>query len=546
MISLVPGARPAELLLMSRRVAWIVLTVLVAVRLPSLVQPPGADQDLYSYVGQEIVRGGMPYRDAWDQKPPAIHYTYAAMFLAWPHGSVVAAADLVAAAGVALVLLFLERRMAGRPGWAAAAVFLLLGNPAYSRLGGMWLRAQCETFIALAIAGALLCLHAATHGQAAARARTWAFRFGSGVLLGGAVAYKYNAAAYGLVALVAVLAWRREARSSRSPWQREAAADIAGLAAGAAVPLAALAAAFAAAGAWRDLWEATVSYNLQYSGETYRSAVDVLRYALVFPVRQARVDGLWLAGGAGCLILLARLRRDPNAVVGVAWVAAACLSIVINGSRGLPQYFVQANPALALTAALGAWTVYRAARRPWVLALAAAVAVLALVRVVPFRKAAESTLFDARHMAGLVPRDVYLARFGGLRVTDKHVPVAIGHLGRYLQAHSSPSDTVFVCGFSQGALVQSRRRSASRFFWSRPLVVGFNEGRPGYGAAGLLAELQARRPVIVALQANDWQLEDTDSATYFLSRPELRGWLESNYARQPDQDSYQIWLRGRS
>jgi hypothetical protein len=73
--------------------------------------------------------------------------------------------------------------------------------------------------------------------------------------------------------------------------------------------------------------------------------------------------------------------------------------------------------------------------------------------------------------------------------------------------------------------------------------VGFNEGRPGYGSAGLLGDLQARNPAVVALQANDWQMEGTDSATYFLSRPPLASWLNAGYERQPDQDSFQIWLR---
>jgi hypothetical protein len=528
---------------MKRRVAWFLLSLLVLVRLPSLVQPAGADQDLYSYVGQEINRGGLPYRDAWDQKPPAIHYTYAAMFRAWPHESVVAAADLLVAVGVALLLVSLERRLTGSAGLASAACFLLLGNPAYSRLGGMWLRAQCETFIAVAASAAMLCVYLVTHAPAAARARAWAFRVGAGALLGMAVTYKYNAAAYGLAALAAVLAWRYEGRASQPRWGRAALADALGIAAGAAVPLTLLVARFGAAGAWGDLWDATVSYNLLYSGETYRSAVDVVRYAVTFPVRQARVDGLWLAGGAGCLILLTRLRRDAHAAVALAWVAAACLAIVINGSRGLPQYFIQANPALALAAGLGGWTVYRAVRRRWVIALVSVAALVALQRVVPVRKAAESTVYDARRMAGFVPRAEYLARFGGLRVTDKHVPSAVDRLGRYLEQHSAASDTVYVCGFSQGALVQSRRRSASRFFWSRPLVVGFNEGRPGYGAAGLLGDLQARKPAVVALQANDWQMEGTDSATYFLSRAPLASWLKAGYERQPDQDSFQIWLR---
>jgi hypothetical protein len=212
----------------------------------------------------------------------------------------------------------------------------------------------------------------------------------------------------------------------------------------------------------------------------------------------------------------------------------------------LPQYFVQANPALAMAAALGTWHVYRASRRPWVVAIAAAAALLALARVVPLQKAIDATAFDARYAAGLMDRDEYLARFGGQRPTDKHVPVAVRRLGQYFAAHSTPSDTVLVFGFAQGSLVQSNRRSASRFFWSRPIIVGFNDRQSGYGASGLLDELRAACPAVVALQVNDWQLEGTDSAGYFMSRPELAAWLQSGYDRQPDLDNFHIWIRRSS
>jgi hypothetical protein len=528
---------------MTRHAAWILLIALVIVRLPSLVQPAGADQDLYAYVGQEISRGGLPYVDAWDQKPPAIHYTYAVLYALWPSPSIVAASDLVVAVAVAVLLMLLERRMTGGPGLAAPVVFLALGNPVFSRFGGMWLRSQCETFIALSIAGALLLLHAATHGSQARPLRIWALRIGAGLLIGVAAAFKYNAAVYGAAALAAALAWRIADRRPGGGWIAAWVRDGAGLAAGAMLPLALIAAGFAAAGAWDDLWQATVSYNLLYSGETYRGLGHALGYAVTFPIQQARVDGLWLVGGAGCLVLLSRVRRDPSAVAALAWVAAACAVIAINGGRGLPQYFVQANPALAIATALGAWHVYKASRSPWVVSIAAAVALLALSRVVPFGKAVDATLFDVRRAAGDIPRDEYLARFGGQRPTDKHVPVAVGRLGQYLTAHSAPSDTVFVCGFSPGALVQANRRSASRFFWSRPRVVGFNEGRPRYGAAGLLEELRRNRPAVVVLQVNDWQMEGSDSAGYFLSRPELAGWLQAGYDRQPDLDNFRIWTR---
>ena len=528
---------------MKRRAAWLLLIALVIVRLPSLVQPAGGDQDLYAYVGQEVGRGGLPYQSAWDQKPPAIHYTYAALYALWPHAAVVAAADLLAAVAVALLLMGLERRMTGGAGFTAAGLFLLLGNPAYSRLGGMWLRSQCETFIALAMAGAMLSLHAATHQAEASRARTWALRLGAGALVGVAAAFKYNAAVYGFAAIAAAAVWRHGGRREQPGWMRAFVRDAAGLVIGAIVPLALIAIRFASAGAWDDLWQATVIYNMRYSGETYSGALDMIRYAVTFPVRQASVDGLWMVGGAGCLLLLARLGRDPDAAATLAWVAAACAAIVINGGRGLPQYFVQANPALALAAALGGWHLCRAVRARWILAVGALVVLVAIWRVVPFPKAFDATVLDARYAAGRVGLDDYLSRFGGQRNTDKHVPAAVRRLGEYISEHTTPADTVFVGGFAQGALVQSHRRSASRFFWSRPLVVGFNEGRPGYGAAGLLEDLRASRPALVVLQANDWQMEGTDSVGYFMSRPELAAWLRAGYVRQPDLDNFQIWLR---
>ena len=77
-----------------------------------------------------------------------------------------------------------------------------------------------------------------------------------------------------------------------------------------------------------------------------------MRYLAGLPLERVHVDGLWFAGGLGALCLLAAVRR-PAAQVTLVWLAASVLSIAINGSRGLPQYFIQAAPALALAAAGG-------------------------------------------------------------------------------------------------------------------------------------------------------------------------------------------------
>src|SRR5437763_7838215 len=89
---------------MSTRLLLALVGALLIVRLPSLVQPMGPDQGLYAYVGERIRHGELAYRDAWDQKPPGIHYVYAALRSISSRDAIVPAADLAAAAAVAALL----------------------------------------------------------------------------------------------------------------------------------------------------------------------------------------------------------------------------------------------------------------------------------------------------------------------------------------------------------------------------------------------------------------------------------------------------------
>ena len=111
---------------------------LLLLRLPSVVQPMGADQGLYAYVGERILARRSAYRDAWDQKPPAIHYTYALMRGVWHAMRPSAARDFLAAAAVAWLLYRAGTRDGSPAGRrpASALLFLLLSNPAFTRLGG--------------------------------------------------------------------------------------------------------------------------------------------------------------------------------------------------------------------------------------------------------------------------------------------------------------------------------------------------------------------------------------------------------------------------
>ena len=530
---------------MQTRLFLALACALLLLRLPAVVQPMGADQGLYAYVSERILAGDLPYRDAWDQKPPAIHFTYALMRAVGHADAAVGWADVLAAAAVAWLLYRLGRTIGpSGTGPASALLFLLLSNPSLTRLGGIRLRSQCETFIAVAVTAAMLLL---------ARRREDGSRWtiaGAGALFGVAFLFKYNAGIYAAAGVAALWLWRR------SSWRA-----VVALSAGFAVPVLAMLIVFAAGGALRDLYDATITYNVQYSGETYSGPANVAAYILTFPVERARVDALWTVGGAGCLVLIATMLRDglrqrehpvgarvattspvgstvtAGSLFALLWVAAACISITVNGSRGLPQYFVQANPALALAAGWAmpeAWRLLRelTGRRAVLAAsVAGALVAVGVWRVNQFPKLLEQTRFDARFALGAVPRAEYLARYADDR---KYSALAADQLATTLRRATSPSDRVFVFGFTCASYVDADRASASRFFWSRPVIVGFKEGDRGYGIEGLLDDLERGRPAVVALQRKDWAPDVSDSADFFLSTPALARWLRSNYVPADD------------
>lgn len=530
----------------SRSWAWtLILLVLLGLRLPSLARPAGGDQSLYTYEGQRVGHGGVPYRDAWDQKPPGIMFVYATGWRLWPRESLVAALDLAAAALVAWLLVQIGRRgYGGRVGEGAAALFLLLGDPGIQKLGGMWVRAQCETFIALAVTGAL-----ALSWKSLDRRRLLAI---AGVWLAVAFWLKYNAIVFALpVGLAAVLP-----AEGRIDWRRAAAA-LAWLFVGAAVTSAAVLLYFAASGALTDLWLATISYNVRYASETYTGTLDVARYLLVMPFGRARVDGLWFVGLLG-LLALTQFRKTRMTAVTLAWVTAAVLSIAVNGSRGLPQYFLQAAPALALAGAAGFAAAWQERRRARPFTIGIGLILIAGIwrvgvegpwsrpRLLGLPQSVANTIDDVRYLRGDLTREAYLARFdrgdGG-----KFSPLAIDRLAARVREQTTLGDPIYVFGFAAGGvLARTERESASRFFWSRPVVLEFAADRPGYGSMGLLADLHHAPPAIVALQKHDWGLAEAatpDSIDFFLNQPALRAWLEAGYEPDYEDAAFSVWRR---
>ena len=523
------------------------LLALWLLRVPSLAQPMGGDQGLYAYAGQQLLAGHAPYAAAWDQKPPGIHVVYAVLWLVWPHESVVAIADMVVAGLVALLLVVIgRRRFSETTGFAAAAIFLFFANPSMvQRLSGVYVRGQCETFITLAITWAL--------ALAAVERRTRRHLIGIGVLLGCAFWLKYNAAAYALAITTAIFIWTQDPES----WWRSGLKELGWIAAAGALTVALPLVAMVAAGAGRDLYLATIAYNLEYSGETYEGTTP-LRYLLTFPVARASNDALWILGGVGAIGALIRWGRGPRmapglcGVVILSWLIASFFSILINGAREVPQYFIQAAPALAMMAAVGLAPLFSTRKSFLVPVATTVVLVAACLRpggpgdTGHLPKLMENLRTDWNALKGETDRFNYLERFNG---GDEHkfVALEVEDLARKIKSGTQSSDSIYVFGFSPGVFVKSERRSASRFHWSRPVVIEFAAGTPGYGSEALAADLAREQPAIVALQKKDWgrgdQAADADSSTFFHRTPKLENWLIAGYVRERDTPLFEVWRR---
>jgi hypothetical protein len=516
---------------MFTRLLLVLAGALILLRVPSLTQPMGPDQGLYAYVGDRIVAHDLAYRDAWDQKPPGVHYVYAALRWISHNDVAVPAADLAAAVLVAGFVWLLAWRLGGPAAGALAAVFfLLLSDPSMDRYGGVRVRAQAETFIALAVAAAV---GIAAVGKRARRRRMLV----AGLLVGAAFTLKYNAGLYGIVVLSGVALMTGLTL-----------VDLLMVVLGALIVPLTMLGIFWWGGAISDLYQATILYNVQYSGETYASRLDMLKYLVAFPVRHAKLNPLWFVGGLGCLALLVAGIRRRQLWLPVLWTAVACVSIAINGSRELPQYFVQAAPALAVAGGLGA--VVALGRAPVVLRWIAALLVAFgcwRVGAEPFpKKLAANVWADAQYLMKRVDRRTHLARFGGTRSADKYSALDNIDIGWFLAQKTTPDDTVYVFGFSPGSYAYAQRRSASRFFWSRPVILDFNHENPTYGIAGLRNDLEHSRPAYVILQAHDWAPDVQDSAAFFLSQPALADWLHAGYHEvTPFVDGFSAWERNR-
>jgi Dolichyl-phosphate-mannose-protein mannosyltransferase len=418
------------------------------------------DEGEYAYIADLLLDGGVPYRDAFDQKPPAVFAAYALIIrlLGRSPAAIHWGAQIYSLGTVALVYLvgaLAASRIVG--GVAALLVVPLLLDP-----GVYGQSANTEVFMVLPLAAALV----ATLLAVDRRNATWALT--AGLASGLAMLFKQVAATNLIVCLSVLAIYGR--------W-RLVLPFLGGVAVG---PLLTVL-YFVSVGAWPEFFDAVIGHNLQYAARLEPQLYPLLlwislRGVLVgcWPIYAlALVGALWRRKPA-----MWKSRRGRGIVL--AWAIASVVGMCVGGYFR-EHYYIQIAPAAALLAAVGLvkLTMPLTRRAAWVLPVATAIVVAYPVVASGWYYLPGDANAKCRRLYGPNPFVEALA------------------VGRHINERSRPEDTVFIVGSEPQILFYANRRSASRFIFAYPLTM------PGLDTRGrqktVLDELRRAPPHTVVV-----------------------------------------------
>lgn len=488
-----------------------ILLLLLALRMPLAGWPiRDVDESVSALIATEWLEGGVPYRDAIDQRGPVTYMVYALTFL------VAGKNDMAAVHWVLLLLVFggciLLFRVGAELGGARrglrrdlpvgylAAGLLAVCSFTYKRSQLLAFHTEWPVLI-LSTLGMWWVWRRLEDPEA----RSWpepqvvGGLFLAGVAFGGAFLSKQPAVFDGAAAGVFLLAWQW--RWGRL-FGRQTLVRASALAGGFFAVLAVCLAYFAAAGALGDFY----LYFWQYNVEHYTAVVPVARrIAALDPFLHSRhylranpllFLAVIIAVARALAAVFDRGRRAVDMrLLLVLWFLAAYFGASYSG-RNFGHYFIQIlAPTCLITALL--------LRELWLRAAAPAGSTMGWVIL-------RRGLLVALVLVGLA---LPLHRFHGdmavVRLGDpppRSGPQ--GELVEYLKQTTTPEDRVFVWGYNPEIYVLSGRRPATRYSNTNYLtgMLPWENHRRGVDTSEhivpgswdiLLAELDAQPPAVI-------------------------------------------------
>ena len=441
-----------------RRFLILALVVLLAasflLRVPLISVPLERDEGEYAYIAQRLLHGEVPYRDAFDQKPPLIFFLYFAAMLAFGFST----------QGIhlgmhlySLVTIFMLYRLAARllNPWAGLLAAALL-SVTVAGSGYLGNAANTEIFMILPLIWGLSATLGALEGD---RPR---LLLGSGALHGLALACKQVALTNLVFVVLLAVLWRQ---GGRRPSPGTVAARLGWLLLGCLAPWVLIVGYFALNGALGDFIHNVFIYNFTYAARL-SFGIGIIKHFLFQAGWILRNDWVTLAAALGGLAyLLVRPSTRHLGCLLAGWLVFSFAGTSI-GWYYRPHYFIQTIPAVAALAAAGLWaggrglvalggrfTGGKAGWGGWVAAALLWAGVVATPAALEY------------------PRYLSFGPEAISRYTYMGNPfIEAMDVAQYLREHSEPDDSVFILGSEPEILFYAQRKSATRYIFFYPLM----------------------------------------------------------------------------
>jgi 4-amino-4-deoxy-L-arabinose transferase-like glycosyltransferase len=509
----------------------------------------GRDQGIYATVADEILRGGMPYRDAWDFKPPGIYVVYAATRAIF--GSAQWAIRLVEVAGLASTVwafVILARRFFSD--WRIGIVGGALAVLVHAELE-FWHTAQPESFGGMVTAWAIvLATFEPREGDPAARRK----RFGAWALAGALYGFAFLlkpplGGGAPISAAFAAYAMRREI-DGRPLFERLRALSVPflAMAAGSALVVAGCALWFVARGAHRELYDTLFVFTPHYTKLGWEDATVPGMVYLAVEEWFIDLSSINAAGFLAAFILPRLASREGEAVLHLLLVIAVQLVGVAMQGKFFPYHYGASVLLGSLIAGLGAFKVWQraVAKRPWgVVAFATVLPVL-----VQARSATRNTQTDfldrclARQRLLLGASDMTRDELDGKLYSVADVSYdADRRVAEFLRRALAPDERAFIWGFEPMIYDMAERRPASRFIYDVPQRVAWFKDQ---ARAGLMMDLDRMPPKAIVVEHRDVFPAVTgdaiDSADTLKRFPALESRIRERYDLATTIEDFDVYL----
>ena len=440
--------------------AAAIAAVYVLMRIPGISLPLDRDEGIFGYIGQVVNRGGLPYRDALDHKPPVAFYINALALHFVPPTPAGIHSFLLLYNFLTLIGLFFLGKMLFRSvpaGLCCAFAFAVFSaSPAihgFTASTEMYALLPTTLSLLLAVPGVRLTgLKAATltvmsgiAGAAACWTKQTAFTSVLFVFLYVCIAPPRGPGSF--------------ARGAR--WL-----------AGALLFSGAVALYFYESGVFESFIYWCFTYEMAYASVPFGQTLDTLRERLSEIGR-----GDFILPAAGLTIAILGLARKPHREYFLAGFLLLSFLGTLPGYT-YPHYFVQIAPAVALAGGYALFLVLELVPGPGLKVLAA-MGCCALIL-------ADSVLMNRQYFLEANPARISKFYFG-----NNPFPQAVD-TASFIAGHTSENDEVLVLGSEPEILFYARRRSSTPFLMIYPLTSV--HGRYQEFEKKMWADVQAARP----------------------------------------------------